>query len=317
MHRLAATSAFVLLMAGAPPHAAGQLATANERGVAMGHLHYVVRDVEADTRFWVALGGDARTVGDTVVVTFPDVLVLLDQGESSGGTEGSILNHMAFRVQSLDDVAAAGIALEPLGSAGGIANVYSPGGERIELFDETATNLTFTRADGGADPVTRRHNEPLAGPIRAHHLHLYLLEDAVAEAQRWYASLFGGVPACAGATTRSICPASTSTSPTTRRRRRAHQGRMLDHIGFEVENLERFCRALEARGVTFDVPYRPQPRGHRLRPADRPLGHVHRPHGGPARVVGPQRAAAACQRPRAAAISRRAAVRRPGLWLTK
>ena len=139
----------------------------------------------------MALGGDARTVGDTVVVTFPDVLVLLDEGESSGGTEGSILNHMAFRVQSLDDVAAAGLALERLGSAGGIANVFSPGSERIELFDETATNLTFTRADGGA--------------------------------------------------------------PT--------KGRMLDHIGFEVENLERFCRALEAQGVTFDVPYRRSPAG--------------------------------------------------------
>jgi catechol 2,3-dioxygenase-like lactoylglutathione lyase family enzyme len=31
---------------------------------------------------------------------------------------------------------------------------------------------------------------------------------------------------------------------------------MLDHIGLEVENLERFCRELEARGVTFDVSYR-------------------------------------------------------------
>ena len=33
------------------------------------------------------------------------------------------------------------------------------------------------------------------------------------------------------------------------------RGRSLDHIGFEVENLEAFCRALEAQGVTFDRPY--------------------------------------------------------------
>ncbi len=259
---LAATSAFVLLMAGALPPAAAQLATANARGVAMGHLHYVVRDVEANARFWVALGGDARTVGDTVVVTFPDVLVLLDEGASSGGTEGSILNHMAFRVRSLDDVAAAGIALERLGSAGGIANVYSPGGERIELFDETATNLTFTRADGGTDAVTRRHNEPLVGPIRAHHLHLYLLADAVAEAQRWYARLFGGVPGLRWRYDAVDLPGINFNfshnpdgggAPT--------KGRMLDHIGFEVEDLERFCRALEAQGVTFDVPYRRGPAG--------------------------------------------------------
>jgi hypothetical protein len=30
---------------------------------------------------------------------------------------------------------------------------------------------------------------------------------------------------------------------------------MLDHIGFEVTNLEAFCGQLEAKSVTFDVPY--------------------------------------------------------------
>jgi catechol 2,3-dioxygenase-like lactoylglutathione lyase family enzyme len=30
---------------------------------------------------------------------------------------------------------------------------------------------------------------------------------------------------------------------------------MLDHIGFEVTNLEAFCEQLAAKGVTIDVPY--------------------------------------------------------------
>jgi catechol 2,3-dioxygenase-like lactoylglutathione lyase family enzyme len=34
------------------------------------------------------------------------------------------------------------------------------------------------------------------------------------------------------------------------------RGRKLDHIGFEVENLEAFCRRLEASGVKLDTPYR-------------------------------------------------------------
>ena len=93
-------------------------------------------------------------------------------------------------------------------------------------------------------------------PIISHHLHLYLTDDAVEEAQDWYASVFGGIrgtrwrydavdfpginfnfshnPDGGGAPTR---------------------GRMLDHIGFEVTNLEAFCRKLEADGVTLDVPY--------------------------------------------------------------
>ena len=35
----------------------------------------------------------------------------------------------------------------------------------------------------------------------------------------------------------------------------ATKGRALDHIGFEVKNLEAFCRKLEAAGIKFDVPY--------------------------------------------------------------
>ena len=31
---------------------------------------------------------------------------------------------------------------------------------------------------------------------------------------------------------------------------------MLDHVGLEVNGLDRFCRDLEARGIVFDVPYR-------------------------------------------------------------
>lgn len=37
------------------------------------------------------------------------------------------------------------------------------------------------------------------------------------------------------------------------------KGRSLDHIGFEVKNLEAFCKQLEAQGVKFDSPYRKLP----------------------------------------------------------
>jgi len=37
------------------------------------------------------------------------------------------------------------------------------------------------------------------------------------------------------------------------------KGRALDHIGFEVTNLEAFTQKLEAAGVKFDVPYRKLP----------------------------------------------------------
>ncbi|MDB6036551.1 MAG: Glyoxalase/bleomycin resistance protein/dioxygenase, partial [Verrucomicrobiales bacterium] len=33
----------------------------------------------------------------------------------------------------------------------------------------------------------------------------------------------------------------------------------VDHIGFEVANLEAFCKKLEADGIKFDVPFRSMP----------------------------------------------------------
>ena len=88
--------------------ASGQLSQPNTTGVAMGHLHYHVKDVEANRKFWVALGGQATHLGAMDVIKFPGVLVMLEAGPSSGGTAGSIVNHVAFRVQSFAKVEEAG-----------------------------------------------------------------------------------------------------------------------------------------------------------------------------------------------------------------
>ena len=105
----------VLALFSALAHPArAQLAEPNASGVAMGHLHYYVRDLDANQQFWEALGGVASEFGSSRVLSFPGVLVFLTGGEPEGGTEGSVLNHMAFRVWSLDQVAA---ALEQVGLA--------------------------------------------------------------------------------------------------------------------------------------------------------------------------------------------------------
>ncbi|MEE2793092.1 MAG: VOC family protein [Acidobacteriota bacterium] len=246
----------VLTLCWFPPDALGQLAPPNQAGVAMGHLHYHVSDVEANTRFWVALGGTANRVGQTMVVTFPDVLVLLTEEASSGGTEGSILNHVAFRVRSLDTVAASGFDFGLSDSFSGVTSVFTPEGERIELFDDSATNLTFTIDDGGIDPVAERHNEPLSVPVIAHHLHLYLPEGAVAEAKRWYASHFGGTPGMRWRYDAVDLPGINFNFSSRPEVGVPTRGRMLDHIGLEVTNLKAFCQALEDQGVSLDQPYR-------------------------------------------------------------
>jgi catechol 2,3-dioxygenase-like lactoylglutathione lyase family enzyme len=240
-----------------------QLSPPNAAGVAMGHLHYVVRDVAANKAFWVALGG--RSVlfnGTTEGVVFPDVVVLLRQGEPSGGTQGSVVNHVAFRVKSVAALERAGFAVEYNAQYPGVASVHSPEGERVELFDdELATNLGFTIDGGGNDAAAARHNRKIDVAIIAHHVHLNVPSDQVAAAKEWYAKHFGGVR---GVRWRyeavdlpginiNISGVDTAQAPT--------RGRMLDHIGFEVVNLEAFCKELEAAGLKFDRPYGKLPSG--------------------------------------------------------
>ena len=243
--------------------AAAELSTPNAAGVAMGHLHYAVRDVAANKEFWQALGGEPVSLFGTIEgVKFPDVVVLLRQGEPAGGTEGSVVNHVAFRVKSLAALEAAGFDVHYVEEYPGVASVFSPEGERIELFDDAlATNLGFTIDGGASDTAAERHNRKIDVPIIAHHIHLLVPESQIAAAKEWYAGHFGGVQ---GKRWRydavdlpginlNFSSSSDTLAPT--------QGRMLDHIGFEVRNLEALCRRLEARGVKFDRPYSKLPSG--------------------------------------------------------
>jgi len=252
-----------------------QLAAPNASGVAMGHLHYRVRDVEANKKFWIALGGEevrgqagvrpgpdrGQDRASPQIVKFQDVLVFLEQGDSTGGTEGSIVNHVAFRVPALTQVEAAGLKVARLNGFPGVASTMTPEGERIELFENAATNLTFAQDAGFDDAVAKRHNRPQTAPIAFHHVHLYVPDGQVAAAKAWYVRMFGGIPGKRSNYDAVDLPGinlnfSAAPKPTV-----ATRGRMLDHIGFEVRGLSAFCKRLEAMGVTLDVPYSKGPTG--------------------------------------------------------
>jgi glucose/arabinose dehydrogenase len=246
--------------ASSPPQSAAaranpsSLAAPNAAGVAMGHLHFQVRDVEANARFWTALGGSATMAGKTAVVAFPDVLVMLTPGAPSGTSEGAVLNHIAFRVRSLAQVEAAGLNVERMAQFPGVANTMTPEGERVELFEDAARNLTFTADDGRQDPVAARHNRPLAAPVAFHHVHLYLPGEAHLEAKAWYARVFGGIPGKRAQYDAVDLPG-INVNFSGGRKAGPMTGRTLQHLGLEVSGLEAFCRRLEASGVALDAPF--------------------------------------------------------------
>src|ERR1700682_1967877 len=80
-----------------------QLQAPNDAGVAMGQLHLLVKDVEANKKFWITMGGTPVKFGSGEALKFPGVLILLEQGDPSGnGSVGSIINHVGFHVPNVE-----------------------------------------------------------------------------------------------------------------------------------------------------------------------------------------------------------------------
>lgn len=214
----------------------------NEAGVTMGHWHLNSRDVEANKKIFVGMGGVASSDGPRQRVTFPGVVVNLNLGAASppptAGSVGSVVNHVGFVVKNVQESVAkwkaAGVPVLP-GNNGRLDQAYvqTPDGLRIEILE----------------------NKNQSEPIRNEHVHFFVPEASISQIQAWYAKTFGAKPS-----TRNNAPvddipgvqlrfnkADAAQAPT--------KGRVLDHIGFDVVDLPGFIKKLEAAGIKLDRPY--------------------------------------------------------------
>jgi catechol 2,3-dioxygenase-like lactoylglutathione lyase family enzyme len=239
-----------------------QIAAPNRSGIAMGHVHFTVRDLAANKRFWTSIGGAPANAGGTDAFSFPGLLVLLTPGTPIGDGTGEVIDHLAFRTKSLAEtlarVKAAGFKVEPPGDIPNTGRAYTPDGYKIELFDAASESPRFFPDGAARDSDFERHMVTMTVPIVSQHLHYYLGEGVERDAKAWYLKMFGGTP---GRRLRyeavdlpginlnfsiSSVPNAPPAMPT--------RGRTLDHIGFEVRDLVSQCRTLEAAGVTLDAP---------------------------------------------------------------
>jgi len=250
-----------------PSHA--QVLSPNEMGVALGHFHTIVRDVEATKKFWVLLGGIPIKVDETEVIKFPGVLIFMQQGTASGGSsqtrnglfdahfQTTALDHFGFNMKNgeefLAKMQAAGVRVDPIEGSHGVASglISNPDGLRLEMvgYDNGVAKR----------PMLGFLGKNLDVPLATDHLHYFLPESDAEAAQAWYIDLFGAQPLSEDNRCKSLgvdlpgirlrfCDHGNSTLLPTK-------GRALDHIGFEVKNLEAFCKKLEASGIKFDKPY--------------------------------------------------------------
>lgn len=239
--RLLLISALVLSLA--PANA--QIVPPNDAGVAMGHVHLNVRDVEVHKKLWVEHFGAIPLQREGLTgVKLPGMLILFRQQEPTGGSEGTVLDHFGFKVPNLADTLAgwraAGYQVQrEFKGTEGFPNAYVVGPDeiKIELQEDTAL------------------------PVKAvsYHLH-YILGDHL-KLRDWYAETFSLVSRKRGQHDTADVPGMNLTFQTAKvPPTLGTKGRAVDHIGFEVKNLEAFCKKLESHGVKLDVPYRTIPK---------------------------------------------------------
>ena len=118
-----------------------QPAPFNDVGVTMGHWHLASKDVQANKKIFVGMGGTPITAGAAESVRFPGVLINLGLGNTagSGGSQGSVVNHVGFIVNNVQEQVAKwkanGVAVLPgTNNRPDQAFVETPDGLRIEIL---------------------------------------------------------------------------------------------------------------------------------------------------------------------------------------
>jgi len=230
---------FLLLALAAPLFA--QLSAPNDAGVSVGHIHLYVADTDVHKKLWTGLGAEVAHAGSLELLKLPGVFIITSKARTatSGGSEGSTVNHFGFLVKSYADV-------------------------KAKL---AAANLTFAMDNANSKQVIARfpdqvnveftEDATLKVPIQFHHIHISTPEQE--KAREWYVKTFGARAGVRGAFPAAFIPGGEVDFRKAQQAEAPTKGRSLDHIGFEVKNLEAFCKNLVAQGFKLDVPYREVP----------------------------------------------------------
>jgi catechol 2,3-dioxygenase-like lactoylglutathione lyase family enzyme len=213
----------------------------NEMGVTMGHLHLNSADIAANAKIFAGMGGTIVKADGAPLeyARFPGVVVILNlppgPPPSSGGTEGTVINHVGFLVPNVQDAVAkwktAGVPVLP-GNNGRLDQAYvvTADGLRIEILEDKNQQA----------------------PIVFHHIHFFVPEAAIPDIQAWYAKNFGARPGMRGTNKADDVPGANLTFSKTDTPTVPTNGRILDHIGFDVVDLDAAAKRFEANGIKLD-----------------------------------------------------------------
>lgn len=243
-----------------PAVAGAQILVAGEGPVVYGHHHLNTTNMAAEKKFFAdTLGGTVVKIGSgerqQEIIKFPNVLIFFRPMQApTGGSIGTTVNHIGFSVPDLKPLVA---KIKANGFKMITAESVAP---NVKVTDDIAANSPTTNLAFALGPEDLKIEfvevKTQKVPIQLHHLHFFGQMNT--EMQAWYAKTFGAkiLPTRPGAAFvqdrlpgvfLNFTPSPTPTVGTT--------GRALDHIGFEVKDLEAFTKKLEAEGIKLDRPY--------------------------------------------------------------
>lgn len=223
-----------------------QLAAPGASGIAMGHVHINATDIDAQTRFWTQLGGKVIQRDKLTMMQFPGLYVILRKQDPTGGTIGTTMHHFGFHVKDFKGSVAkwqtAQLPWEPVTTnpAVGQGFMTGPDGVRVEFYED----------------------KTIGPPLQLHHIHLVMADPRAGQA--WYVKHFGavagkrlgGVDVVRTQFDTADVPGAEITFSKTSAPTVPTKGRAVDHIGFEVRDIEAVVATLQAAGIKTDGPIR-------------------------------------------------------------
>jgi catechol 2,3-dioxygenase-like lactoylglutathione lyase family enzyme len=257
MKRKLVLTALVMFVLALASTASAQLLAAKEGPIVYGHHHVAASDIAAHKKFWAdTLGGTVTKFGaNAEIVKFPNVLIFFRDQKPTGGTIGTTANHIGFSVPNLraviDKVKANGFKMITRSEVASTQQVV----DDIAQVNPTTAIAFALGPDEVKVELLENKQQPI--PVMLHHIHFFGQQNA--EMRAWYAKVFGAKPRDAANFLAADLPGvalnfSPSPTPVV-----GTKGRAVDHIGFEVKNLEAFCKRLEEMGIKLDTPYRNVP----------------------------------------------------------
>ena len=251
----------VIFALGIAPGRAPRAQLDNEDAPAViGHYHLNVGSIDQHLRFWVdTLGGEAVRLGSDGLdaIRFPGVFVILTEQAPDGPTRGTTFDHIGFAVPDVPTVAARAVAN---GYTRTVGREPAPGQAASPPTAGDYGQFEYLLGPDGVKVELVTASEDDAPPIAHHHVH-FVNRDFIAM-QQWYIRTFNATPRevltdfYAGAELPGVGYSLNFFSWLPAEELLGTAGRAVDHVGFEVRNLQAFCVELESKGIEFIEPYR-------------------------------------------------------------